>query len=56
MHKGLVYDAFPIYQDEDFEDDVIKSGFSIYTNTEIQPDTMTVYVYTDNQWKKVIRP
>jgi hypothetical protein len=56
MYNGVVYDAFPIYQDEDFEDDVIKSGFSIYTTTEIQPDTMTVYVYIDNQWKKAIRP
>ena len=52
MDGNIVYEAFPIYQDTDFEDEVLEQGFSIYTKEELNPDTMTVYVFMDNQWFK----
>jgi hypothetical protein len=53
--QGLMYDAFPIFQDGDFEDDKIELGFSLYTVDQLNPDTMIVYVQMDGRWYKTLR-
>ncbi|MDP3306026.1 MAG: hypothetical protein Q8S15_08130 [Erysipelotrichaceae bacterium] len=53
MDGSTVYEVFPIYQDTDFEDEILEKGFSIYTKEELNPDTMTVYVFMNNEWFKV---
>ena len=51
--QEYLYDAFPIYQDADFEDDIIELGFSLYTSEPIDPKSMQVYGYLDGQWVKI---
>jgi hypothetical protein len=53
LDGNIGYEAFPIYQDTDFEDEILELGFSIYTKEELNPETMTVYVLMDNQWFKI---
>jgi hypothetical protein len=47
------YDAFPIYQDDDVEDDVIEIGFSLYTLERLDKENMDVFVNVDNSWIRV---
>jgi hypothetical protein len=54
MDGNIFYDAFPIYQDGNFEDEIIEKGFSIYTKEEINPNAISIYVYIDAQWYKVV--
>jgi hypothetical protein len=54
IHEGATYDAFPIYQDDDFEDDIIEYGFSIYTLNELDLNSLEIYVFMDNAWVKII--
>lgn len=56
MDHGFLFDAFPIYQDGNIEDDEFELGFSIYTENQLDIRLMTIYVMIDNQWHKVIRP
>ena len=47
------YDAFPIYQDDDVEDDVIEIGFSLYTLEKLDKENIDVFVKVDNSWIRV---
>jgi len=49
------YDAFPIYQDNDFEDDKIEYGFSIYTREEIDVGSVDILLQIDGSWVQVSR-
>lgn len=51
--QGLLYDAFPIYQDTYFEDDIIELGFSLYTSVPIDPLAMEVYGFMDGHWIRI---
>lgn len=48
--QGLLYEAFPIYHDLDFEDDIIEYGFSLYTEKPINANAMEVYVLIEDAW------
>jgi hypothetical protein len=47
------YNVFPIYQDDDFEDDAISTGFSLYVKEKLDVEAMEVLVRIDGSWKKV---
>lgn len=47
------YDAFPIYQDADFEDDLIEYGFSLYTQTELDEDEIRILGQIDGDWYRL---
>jgi len=50
---NVEYDAFPIYQDDDFTDRTLELGFSLYTSQPIDVDQMVVLVKIANQWLKL---
>lgn len=50
IYEGYEYDAFPIYEDDDVEDEVIEIGFSMYTLKQLQYDKMNVFVKVDGLW------
>lgn len=47
------YDAFPIYQDNDFEDDTIDYGFSLYTATKLNLESVKILVKINGIWNLV---
>ncbi len=47
------YDAFPIYQDADFEDDLIEYGFSLYTQTKLDEDEIWILGQIDGDWYRL---
>ena len=49
----IEYDAFPIYQDADFEDDLIEYGFSLYTQTELEVDEIRILGQIDGDWYRL---
>jgi hypothetical protein len=55
IDKTGEYDAFPIYQDGDFEDDKIEYGFSIYTQEAFDMNTVEILVQIDGSWLHVNR-
>ena len=54
--NGVIYEAFPIVEDSDIEDDAFELGFSIYTENSLDVSSISVYVLMDETWHKVIRP
>ena len=54
--NGVIFEAFPIVEDSDIEDDAFELGFSIYTKNSLDVSSMSVYVLMDETWHKVIRP
>lgn len=54
--KGIIYEAFPIFEDSDIEDETFELGFSIYTENSLDVSSISVYVLMDKKWHKVIRP
>jgi hypothetical protein len=54
--NGIIYEAFPIFEDSDIEDDAFEHGFSIYTENPLNVSSISVYVLMDETWHKVIRP
>lgn len=49
------YDAFPIYQDADFEDDKIEYGFSLYTQNKLDLNEIDVLVEIEGKWLRIVR-
>ena len=47
------YEAFPIYQDNDFEDDTIEYGFSLYTATKLNLESVKILVKINGIWNRV---
>lgn len=55
LDKSGEYDAFPIYQDGDFEDEKIEYGFSVYTQNEIDVNSVDILLQIDGSWVLVKR-
>lgn len=55
LGKSGEYEAFPIYQDGNFEDDKIEYGFSIYTLEEINVNSADILLLIDGNWVRVIK-
>lgn len=53
VYDEYEYDAFPIYEDDDVEDDQIGIGFSMYTLDKLQEHKMVVFVKIQGLWNKV---
>jgi hypothetical protein len=53
ISEGIAYDAFPIYQDGDVEDDIIEYGFSIYTINQLDLESLEIYGFMENEWIKL---
>ena len=49
------YDAFPIYQDGNFEDDRIEYGFSLYTREALEVNAIDVLLQIGGKWTRIIR-
>jgi hypothetical protein len=56
IDNGITYDAFPLYQDKDIEDDIFEHGFSIYTKNALDLNAMSIYVMKNDRWYKVSQP
>lgn len=50
LYQGIEYDAFPIYQDDNFQDRVIYPGFSAYLDASINVSDLSILVRIHNEW------
>jgi len=55
VNDDVELDAFPIYQDDDYQDNTIIYGFSAYVDLSVDVDSLDVLVLMDDTWYQITK-